>query len=56
MNCLLNDVEVGLLKNKRVGMIRRRVKMCGGVMFKELSYFPIVNNLYLVIVKERFGK
>ncbi len=40
LNFLDEDIKVGLLKNKRVGMIRRTVRIRGGVVFDELIYLP----------------
>lgn len=39
LDFLKDDLETGLLKNKRVGMIRRRVKICGGKIEDCISYF-----------------
>lgn len=40
INFLSDDLERGLLKNKRVGMIRRTVRIKGGVVFDEFRFLP----------------
>jgi hypothetical protein len=39
-NFLKDDIEVGLLKLKRVGMIRRTLTFKNSVKFEELVYLP----------------
>lgn len=53
MNCnfLINDIEVGLLKNKRVGMIRRTLKFNGLIKFDGLVYLPYFRSFVVL----RFG-
>ena len=41
VNFLSEDIERGLLLNKRVGMIRRTLSFKGGVKFEELVYLPL---------------
>ena len=40
LSFLVDDLEVGLLKLRRVGMIRRTLKFNGLVKFEELVYLP----------------
>jgi len=40
LNFLIEDIDNGLLKLKRVGMIRRSVKIVKGVVYDELIYLP----------------
>lgn len=56
MNCafLIEDIETGLLKNKRVGMIRRTLKFNGLVKFGELVYLPYFRDFVVLRVKGRF--
>jgi len=54
MNCLLNDVEVGLLKNKRVGMIRRTIKINCGVVEDDFIYLPQFKKFVVLNIKSRF--
>ncbi len=40
LDFLSEDIQTGLLKNMRVGMIRRTVAIRGGVVFDEFIYLP----------------
>lgn len=51
---LRDDIEVGLLKNKRAGMIRRTLKFTGGCEFNELIYLPYFRDFIVLRVKGRF--
>jgi len=51
---LIDDLKNGLLKNNRVGMKRRIVRICGGVVFDELRYLPIIKGFVVLNVKSRF--
>ena len=50
LSFLIKDIENGLLKNKRVGMIRRTLKFINGRRIEEFIYLPIKNFIVL-----RFG-
>jgi len=54
LNFLVDDVKNGLLKNNRVGMIRRTVKINKGVVYDELRFLPIIKNFIVLNVKGRF--
>jgi len=56
LDFLKNDIETGLLINKRVGMIRRSVKIKGGVVFDDLIYLPQFKTFQVLRVKGRFEK
>ena len=56
MDFLSDDIQNGLLKNKRVGMIRRSVKIKGGVVFDDLIYLPQFKTFQVLRVKGRFEK
>jgi hypothetical protein len=51
---LIDDLENGLLKNKRVGMIRRTVKIRGGVVEDSFIFLPMIKNFIVLNVKGRF--
>jgi hypothetical protein len=54
LNFLINDLENGLLKNNRVGMIRRTVKIKGGVVEDGFIFLPMIKNFIVLNVKGRF--
>lgn len=54
LDFLKDDIDVGLLKNIRVGMKRRTVRICGGVVFDELRYLPIIKGFVVLNIKSRF--
>ena len=56
LNFLSDDIQNGLLKNIRVGMIRRIVKILNGVVFDELVYFPQFKEFVVLRVRDRFGE
>ncbi len=56
LDFLKDDIDTGLLKNKRVGMIRRTIKIKvidkkRYTMFEDRCYFPECDNLVLINVK-----
>ncbi len=51
---LKDDLELDLLKNKRVGMKRRTIKIIGGVVFDEFRHLPIIKGFVVLNVKSRF--
>ncbi len=54
LNFLTDDIENGLLKNKRVGMIRRTLKFNGEKIEKSFIYLPMIKNFIVLNVKGRF--
>lgn len=54
LDFLKDDLDSGLLKNKRVGMIRRTVRICDGVVFDEFRYLPLIRSFVVLNVKGRF--
>ena len=54
LDFLNDDIQNGLLKIRRVGMIRRTVKICGGVVFDELVYLPLFKNFVVLNIRLRF--
>ncbi len=55
-NFLVEDIQVGLLKNNRVGMIRRTLKFKGSVRFEDFIYLPLFNRFVVLRVKGRFER
>ena len=51
LDFLKNDLDTGLLKNKRVGMIRRTLKRINGEYISELRYLPMIKTFIVL----RFG-
>jgi len=51
MDFLSDDIQNGLLKNKRVGMKRRTIKISGGVVFDELRYLPQFKDFMVLGIK-----
>lgn len=54
LDFLSDDIQNGLLKNKRVGMKRRTVKICGGVVFDDRIYLPQFKRFVVLRIKSRF--
>lgn len=54
LSFLIDDIDTGLLKLKRVGMIRRTLKFVNGLRFEELIYLPQFKNFVVLNVKGRF--
>lgn len=53
MNCdfLIEDIETGLLKNKRVGMIRRTIKINCGVVEEGFVFLPQFKRFVVLGIK-----
>ena len=54
LDFLSEDIETGLLKNKRVGMIRRTLKFIAGRRIEDFIYLPMIKNFIVLNVKGRF--
>ena len=54
MDFLSDDIQNGLLKNKRVGMIRRTLKRIGGEDINEFVFLPMVKKFIVLNVTDRF--
>ena len=54
LDFLSEDLQTGLLKNKRVGMIRRTLKFIGGRRFESFIYLPMIKNFIVLNVRGRF--
>ncbi len=54
LNFLSEDIQKGLLKNKRVGMIRRTLKFIGGRRVEDFIYLPMIKNFIVLNIKGRF--
>jgi hypothetical protein len=54
LNFLSEDLENGLIKNKRVGMIRRTLKFINGQRIESFIYLPMVKKFIVLNVKGRF--
>ena len=54
LDFLIKDIEKGLLKNNRVGMIRRTLKFIGGHRVEGFIYLPMIKNFIVLNVKGRF--
>ena len=59
LSFLIDDLEVGLLKNKRVGMLRRTLKFKvldnkRYSVFDEFIYLPYFRSFVVLRVKGRF--
>ena len=54
LDFLSEDIENGLLKIGRVGMIRRTLSFKAGVKFAEFSYLFYVKNIIIVKGNMRF--
>lgn len=48
LDFLSEDIQNGLLKNKRVGMKRRIVRICGGKVEDCISYYPLIKNFVVL--------
>lgn len=48
------DLQNGLLKNKRVGMIRRTLKFIAGRRIEEFIFLPMIKNFIVLNVRGRF--
>lgn len=51
LDFLSEDIQNGLLKNKRVGMKRRTLKFIAGRRVEEFVYLPFIKNFVVL----RFG-
>ena len=51
---LKDDVETGLLKARRVGMIRRTLKWIDGRRIEEFVFFPMIKNFVVLNVRSLF--
>lgn len=54
LDFLSEDIQNGLLKNKRVGMIRRTLKWIDGRRVEEFIYLPMIKNFIVLNVKGWF--
>jgi len=59
LDFLSEDIQNGLLKNNRVGMIRRTLKFrrnnfIGFDTFSEFRYLPMIKNFVVLNVRGRF--
>jgi len=54
LDFLKDDLELGLLKNRRVGMIRRTLKFVDGRRVEEFVFLPMIKNFVVLNVKGRF--
>ncbi len=54
LDFLKNDLDTGLLKNKRVGMIRRTLKRIDGKDISDLRYLPLIKGFVILNIKGRF--
>ncbi len=54
LDFLSDDIKKGLLKNSRVGMIRRTLKFIGGRRAEEFVFFPMIKKFIVLNVKGRF--
>lgn len=54
LDFLKEDIQKGLLKNRRVGMIRRTIKFIDGEKVEDLRYLPMIKNFVVLNVKGRF--
>ena len=54
LDFLTDDIKTGLLKVRRVGMIRRTLKFVAGRRIEEFVYLPMIKNFIVLNVKGRF--
>lgn len=54
LDFISEDVQIGLLKMGRVGMIRRTLSFKSGVMFGEFSFVPFVKSVIVIKGSVRF--
>ncbi len=54
LDFLKNDIDTGLLVARRVGMIRRTIKISGGVIEEGFIYLPQFKRFVVLNVKGRF--
>jgi len=54
LDFLSDDIKTGLLKVRRVGMIRRTMKINKGKVEKSFIYLPMIKNFIVLNVKGRF--
>jgi len=54
LDFLSDDIKNGLLKNSRVGMIRRTIKINCGVVEEGFIYLPMFKRFVVLNVKGRF--
>ena len=54
LDFLSDDIKNGLLKNNRVGMIRRTVKINCGVVEEGFIFLPMIKKFIVLNVEGRF--
>jgi len=54
LDFLSDDIQTGLLKNNRVGMIRRTIKIRGGSVEEGFVYLPMIKKFVVLNVRGRF--
>lgn len=55
LDFLKDDIDTGLLKNKRVGMNVRTLKRINGEDISGLTFLPVVGGFVVLNVRDRFG-